>query len=233
MTKLSRSKLELFFECPRCFWLYVGKNISRPSTAPYTINNAIDLLLKKEFDTHRAQGTAHYLIQQAGLDAIPYASHHLDAWRHNFTGIQYRDFKHNFLIFGAVDDIWINSQGELIVVDYKASGNPAGELYPSYKRQLEIYQWLLRQNGYKVHPRGYFVYCRADHTKGFVHGQLAFDIQLESYDGDDSWLPTILDQARNVLDSEIPVPAENCSYCKYLAQVRPHESPSIQPGLFE
>ncbi|GIW59341.1 MAG: hypothetical protein KatS3mg087_0407 [Patescibacteria group bacterium] len=231
MTKPSRSKIELLFECPRCFWLYVGKNISRPSTAPYTINNAIDQLLKKEFDTHRAQGTAHYLIQQAGIDAVPYAHQDLDSWRHNFTGIQYRDLEHNFLIFGAVDDIWVNSQGELIVVDYKASGNAAGELYPSYKRQLEIYQWLLRQNGYTVHPRGYFICCRVDYAKGFAQGQLSFDIQLQPYDGDDSWLPTILDQARSLLDSEIPMPAENCSYCKYLGQVRPYEPLPAQSRL--
>ena len=49
MIKLSRSKIELLFDCPRCFWLYAGKGIARPFGAPYTINNAVDFLLKQEF----------------------------------------------------------------------------------------------------------------------------------------------------------------------------------------
>lgn len=28
-----------------------------------------------------------------------------------------------------------------------------------YKRQMEVYQWLLRQNGCTVSDIGYFVYC--------------------------------------------------------------------------
>jgi hypothetical protein len=139
ITPQALTAIELLFECPLCFWLYVGKNIPRPSTALHTINNAIDQLLKKEFDTH-------------------------------------------FFIFGAVDDIWVNSQGELIVIDYKASGNTTGELYPSCKRQLEIYQWLLRQNGFTVHPRGYFVYCHVDYAKGFTRGYCKYLAQVRPYE---------------------------------------------------
>ena len=121
-------------------WLYAGKGIARPFGAPYTINNAIDFLLKKEFDEHRNAGTAHYLIKREKIDAIPYLNSDIDKWRNNFTSIQYEDKKNNFLIFGAVDDIWVDSKGNLIVVDYKAPGAKEGELYDSYKRQMEIYQ---------------------------------------------------------------------------------------------
>jgi 2-isopropylmalate synthase len=33
------------------------------------------------------------------------------------------------------------------------------EWQDSYKRQMDVYQWLLRQNGLKVSNTGYFVYC--------------------------------------------------------------------------
>lgn len=144
MIKLSRSKIELLFECPRCFWLYAGKGIARPFGAPYTINNAVDFLLKQEFDVHRKNGTAHYLITREGIDAIPYMHEDIDKWRNTFTGIQHHHKKTDMLIFGAVDDIWVDSQENLIVVDYKASGAKEGELYDSYKRQMEVYQWILR-----------------------------------------------------------------------------------------
>lgn len=219
MTKLSRSKLELLIDCPKCFWLYAGHNIARPFGAPYTINNAIDFLLKKEFDEHRKNGTAHYLIEREGIDAVPFMHDDIDKWRHNFTGIQYEDKDNDFLVFGAVDDIWVDSKGNLIVVDYKASGAPEGELYASYKRQMEIYQWLLRKNGFKVLDRGYFVYCRVNKDKGFGEGKLDFDIKVQPYSGDDKWIDGKIKAARKILDGPIPNPSETCVFCNYRTAV--------------
>lgn len=216
MIKLSRSKLELLFECPRCFWLYAGKGIARPFGAPYTINNAVDFLLKEEFDVHRKNGTAHWLITREGIDAIPFMHEDIDKWRHNFTGIQYHHKKTDCLVFGAVDDVWVDSKGSLMVVDYKASGAKEGELYDSYKRQMEIYQWLLRQNGFKVLKRGYFVYCRVNKDNGFAKGKLSFDIKVQPYDGDDSWVEDKILEARKILDGKIPDSSEECVYCSYV-----------------
>jgi len=215
MIKLSRSKLELLFDCPKCFWLYAGKGIARPFGAPYTINNAVDFLLKKEFDEHRKNGTAHYLIEREGIDAIPFMHEDMDRWRTNFTGIQFHHKKTDALIFGAVDDIWIDSKGNLIVVDYKASGAKEGELYDSYKRQMEIYQWLLRQNGFKVLSRGYFVYCRVNKDEGFDNGKLSFNIKVQPYDGDASWVEDKIIEAKKILDGPIPQASPTCVYCRY------------------
>jgi hypothetical protein len=33
--RLSRSKVDLFIQCPKCFWLNVNKKISRPSGPPF------------------------------------------------------------------------------------------------------------------------------------------------------------------------------------------------------
>ena len=41
----------------------------------------------------------------------------LDKWRFNFTGVQVNLNEFNLLIFGAIDDLWINSKNEYIVVD--------------------------------------------------------------------------------------------------------------------
>lgn len=218
MIKLSRSKIELLFDCPRCFWLYAGKGIARPFGAPYTINNAVDFLLKQEFDEHRKNGTAHYLITREGIDAIPFMHEDIDKWRHNFTGIQYHHKETDFLVFGAVDDIWVDSKGNLIVVDYKASGAKEGELYDSYKRQMEIYQWILRQNGYKVLDRGYFVYCRVNKDNGFHEGKLSFDIKVQPYDGDSSWVENKILEAKGILEGDIPEPSSECIYCSFVKE---------------
>lgn len=218
MLKLSRSKLELLFDCPRCFWLDVKKGVHRPFGAPYTINNAIDYLLKKEFDEHRKNGTAHYLITREKIDAIPFMHADIDKWRHSFTGIQYHHKETDFLVFGAVDDVWVDSKNNLIVVDYKASGAKEGELYNSYKRQMETYQWLLRRNGFSVLDRGYFVYCRVNKDSGFAKGKLSFGIKVQPYDGNSDWVEGRLQEAKKILEGSKPERPETCKYCKYVKE---------------
>jgi hypothetical protein len=87
--QLSRSKIELFIECPRCLYLDVARGIPRPSGPPFTLNNAVDTLMKSEFDRYRAIGQPHPLFATAALDAVPFRHPDLDRWRHNFTGVRW------------------------------------------------------------------------------------------------------------------------------------------------
>src|SRR4030042_3060185 len=206
--KFSRSKIDLFFECPRCFYLDRRLGIGRPPGFPFSLNSAVDRLLKLEFDIHRANGTKHPLIEKYGVDAWPIPHDDLDKWRHNFTGIQYLHAPTNFLIFGAIDDLWENSKDEYIVVDYKATAKNKEitkldeEWHENYKRQMEVYQWLLRQNGYKVSNTGYFVYCNGKADKNAFDGKLEFDITLIAYKGSDSWIEKTLLEAHKCLNSD-------------------------------
>lgn len=215
MVKLSRSKLELSLNCPRCFWLDMKKGLKRPPPAPYTINSAIDSLLKREFDIHREDGTAHYLIKKYNIDAIPYKCDKIDAWRHNFTGVQFHHRSTDFLIFGAVDDVWINPTGELIVVDYKSTGSNKHQIYPEYKRQMEIYQWLLAKNNYKVSETGYFLFAKVNKEGGFNAGKLSFDLFIEPQKGNISWVENSVFEAKKILDGSVPQHNSNCSYCQF------------------
>lgn len=221
MTKLSRSKIELFLQCPRCFWLDVKKGVKRPPPAPYTINNAIDWLFKQEFDRHRDDGTRHPIIEKNKIDAVPFKHEDMAKWKHNFTGVRYEHEPSGFLVFGAVDDVWVNPQGELIVVDYKATGAKEHKIYDSYGRQMEIYQWLLRQNGFSVSPTAYFVFARVNKGSGFEETKLSFDIFVEPYRGDDAWIPGALIEAKKVYDMESPPEAHpECEYCLYREAAR-------------
>jgi len=200
----------------------------RPPGFPFTLNSAVDTLLKKEFDGFRALKQPHPLMQRNGVDAIPFAHPELETWRQNFKGIQHLHEPTNLLITGAVDDIWITPAGELIVVDYKATSTvkeiTLDESYrQSYKNQMEIYQWLLRRNGFQVSSTGYFVYCNGDSSKETFNGKLEFTISLLPYEGDDSWVESTLLDIRKCLESdEFPRAGENCDYCKYRAASRSH-----------
>jgi hypothetical protein len=220
--KLSRSKIDLFFGCPRCFYLDRRLGIARPPGFPFALNSAVDALLKQEFDVHRASGKPHPLIERYGIDAHPVPHDDLKKWRHNFTGVQYLHEPTNLLVSGAIDDLWQNSRGEYIVVDYKATAKNEEitaldkDWHEGYKRQMETYQWLLRRNGLTVSDTGYFVYCNGQTDREAFDGKLEFDVTLIPYKGSDNWVEqSIRDIHRCLTSDHIPEAGTGCDYCAY------------------
>lgn len=213
-------------QCPRCFWLDARLKITRPNTPPFNINKTIDELFKKEFDVHRASGTPHPIMSDNQIKAVPYAHADMDKWRYNFTGVVAIDKTTNFHVFGAVDDVWVNDAGELIVVDYKATSKNKevdidSEWQISYKRQMEVYQWLLRQNGFAVSDTGYFVYTNARVDVDGFGDHLEFRTKLIPYSGDDSWVEPTLVKMKACIESDTMPPVGkaamggDCDYCLY------------------
>lgn len=220
--KVSRSKIDFFLECPRCFWMDRRLGIQRPDTPPFNINKAVDELMKTEFDAYRVKQEPHPWMTEFGVDAVPFAHDDMDKWRANFTGVQALHEPTNLLIFGAVDDVWVTPDGQLIVVDYKATAkkDEITELnngwHIAYKRQMEVYQWLLRQNGFTVHPTGYFVYANGKADLDGFFNKVEFRTNVIPYTGDDSWVePTILKLKACLDQDEIPQNSIDCEYCNY------------------
>ncbi|OGY43692.1 MAG: hypothetical protein A2729_03175 [Candidatus Buchananbacteria bacterium RIFCSPHIGHO2_01_FULL_39_14] len=225
--KLSRSKIDLFLNCPRCFYLDRRCGIAQPPGFPFSLNTAVDTLLKKEFDIHRAKGESHPLMKTYGVDAIPYDHPKLNEWRDALrAGIQFLHKKTNLLITGGVDDIWITPKKELIIVDYKATAksrevNLDADWQIGYKRQMEIYQWLFRQNNFKVSDVGYFVYVNGKTDAKAFDAKLEFDVKLIPYLGDDSWVQnSIIDAHKCLLSDKLPKAAMDCDFCAYRTVAR-------------
>jgi CRISPR/Cas system-associated exonuclease Cas4 (RecB family) len=125
-------------------------------------------------------------------------------------------------VCGGVDEIWVNDDGELIVVDYKATSKDGKiesldeEWHIGYKRQIEIYQWLLRKNGFKVSDTAYWVYANASKDEEAFDGKLIFEVTLVPHQGDDSWVEETLREIKACLDSPaLPEAAADCDYCRY------------------
>ena len=155
------------------------------------------------------------------IDAIPFQHPELDTWRENFKGVRFLYKPANFTVTGAVDDVWIKPEGELIVIDYKSTSKD-GEVsidapwQIGYKRQMEVYQWLFRQNGHKVSNTGYFVYVNGKTDCKAFDGKLEFDVKIIPYIGDDSWIEKTIKAIREcLLDDRVPSPSPNCDYCAY------------------
>lgn len=228
--KLSRSRLDLFLNCPRCFYLDRRLGVDRPPGFPFNINSAVDTLLKAEFDKYRGLKKPHPLMSDNDIEAIPFAHPQLEEWRDSLRrGIQFHHEETNLILTGGVDDIWVNPKGELIIVDYKATSKKGevsidADWQIAYRRQMEIYQWLFRKNGFEVNPTGYFVYCNADASKEQFGGLLEFDIRVLPYLGDDAWVESVVANAHRCLNAEaIPAPSRDCDYCLYR-----HEAQKIE-----
>lgn len=224
--KISRSKIELFMQCQRCFWLDVRLKIVRPSSPPFNINKAIDELFKKEFDKYRSDKKPHPLMLEFGVDAIPFDHEELDNWRETFVGIISIHEPTNLHVFGGIDDVWIDNDGKLVVVDYKATakdsevGIDAGWQI-SYKRQIEVYQWLLRQNSFDVSDTGYFVYTNGRMDLEGFNDRIEFKTKIIPYKGSDKWIEPTLIEMKKCMESDKMPPVGNsamggeCEFCAY------------------
>ncbi len=226
--KISRSKIELYINCKRCFYLDRKMKISPPPGFPFNLNSAVDNLLKNEFDFYRDLKKPHPYILKLGLNAIPFQNKMLENWRNNFKGVSYDHKRYKFHLFGAVDDVWINTDNdELIVVDYKSTSKSSDvtideDWQISYKRQMEFYQYLLRKNNFKVSDTGYFVYCNGLRNKKKFDEKLNFKVSLLPYKGNDLWVEKVISKIYNLLQSdEIPSINENCSLCEYQEKTKP------------
>jgi hypothetical protein len=224
---LSRSRFDRFLNCPRCFYIDRRLGVEPPSGPPFTINSAVDHLLKKEFDRFRQLGQPHPYMQEAGIDAIPFADPRLDEWRENFKGVRILHEETGFELTGAVDDIWIDRKSnELIIVDYKATAKDGevtlnADWQIGYKRQIEFYQWLMRKQGFRVSNTGYFVYCNGDRSSVDFGETVKFTVKLIPYIGCDSWIEPELLRARKCLEQAIPPHADpDCKQCSYLHDIK-------------
>lgn len=228
--KLSRSKIDLFIECPRCFYYDRRLGVGRPPGYPFSLNSAVDELLKREFDIHRAKGTKHPLMKKYKIDAVPLAHEKIDEWRDALRrGVAFHHGATNFLVTGGVDDVWVNPTGELIVVDYKATSKKEevsldADWQIGYKRQMEVYQWLFRQNGFQVSRTGYFVYCNGNSDAEAFDGKLEFEVKVIPYEGDDGWVEQAIIDAHACLNSTtLPEPNDDCDYCNYRQAANNHQ----------
>ena len=224
---LSRTALEEFIKCPRCFYLHRRKGLKALSRIPLTLAVATDALLKNEFDAVRQQGQSHPIWEREGLKVRAYVHPELDTWRSNFKGLRVVHAATGATIYGAIDDIWQHlASGQLHIVDYKSTskqGTPdlEGGFGAGYKRQMEIYQWLFRHAGFAVSPIGYFLYVNGRKDGGFYEqgvGCMRFDTTVIPYEGDDGWVDGHVAAAVECHRSSV-LPESNveCDVCRYVA----------------
>lgn len=213
---ISRSKIDLFLECSRCFWLDVKKNIRRPEGIKGTFIGAkYDPLLKKQFDYYRQMKTVPEFLEKNNLRLYEDKSE-ISRWRHKLFFF-HKD--HQVYYYGKIDDLLVDSQGRAVPFDFKTTLSKERPVYNSEKRQLEIYGYLLKKNGLVVASFGYIyivkIHIDDDFQKKEERELVKVDnLEFEKYD-------EILKKLKEVLDSDVsPNPSLTCQFCQYQNSVK-------------
>lgn len=217
--QLSPNSLNLYYECPHCFWLDKKLKIKRPPPYPYALNMAVDVLLKKEFDRYRAENKPHPLLVAHKIPAKLFPNQDLlNQWRSNLAGLRYYDSELDATLFGAVDDILEFADGKLAPMDYKSTGSTVATVYDRFQLQMDVYTYLLEKNGFLTPRKGYLAFYIVDKDHGFGD-RLPFREELHEIDTNPSDVPEIFKEAVALLRREAPPPhSPDCKYGQWLKE---------------
>lgn len=215
--QLSPNSLNLFLECPHCFWLDKNMGIKRPPPYPYALNSAVDALLKEEFDTYRAKKLPHPLLTENGIKARLFGNQKLlNQWRNNLAGIRYFDEALQATLFGAVDDVLEFDDGKIAPLDYKSTGSSAANVYDRFQLQLDTYTFLMEKNGFQTPRKGYLAFYIVDKSRGFID-RLPFRKEVMEMETNPSDIYEIFKDAVSVLKLSSPPPhSQDCQFKKWL-----------------
>jgi len=215
--KLSPSSLNLFLDCPRCFWLQIIKKIKRPSGAFPSLPSGMDKILKIHFDNFMKKGELppelkrEYCVNGCSLfDDVNL----LKIWRSNLKGIQYLDKESGAILHGAIDNLLVKGK-KFIVLDYKTRGFPLKEdTHKSYQSQMNIYNFLLRENGYQTEDFTYLLFYYPNHVT--ENGEVIFDTKLIKISTNPENGKEIFKKAIKLLqEKEPPRTSESCEFCEW------------------
>ena len=225
MVKISRYSVEKFLNCPRCCVLEVKYKI-RPLSLPFTLNMAVDNLCKNEFDYYREKQEPHPMFLEHDIEAVPFKHPDIDRWRNNRQGIRYISEEHQYNFGGAIDDVWQKPNGQLIISDVKATSKNEFDwdktfnqydYAKGYQRQLEMYQWLFKMNGFDVASEAYLVYYNGKKHEPSFNKKLKFDEYVIKLECSTDWVEEkVIETAKMIQSDQFPKPSSSCANCNYL-----------------
>ena len=89
-----------------------------------------------------------------------------------------------------------------------------------YKRQIDIYQWLFKMNGFKVADDSVFLYSNGIKTLDRFNDVMEFETHVLEYKGSTEWVEDKIFEIKKVLDTQsIPQITEDCDTCSYIESV--------------
>lgn len=213
MIRLSPSTLNLFRECPRCFWLHIKENIHRPSGPFPSLPGGMDIVIKKYFDTYRDGKSVPPEIEGKVKGVLFDNEALLKQWRNWRTGLRYEDKTRDAQLSGALDDC-LKDDNFYIPLDYKTRGwAPKEDGHKFYQGQLDAYTLLLEQNGFRTKGLAYLIYYYPKKVeKG---GKVTFEVEPKEVLTDAGRAKKEFENAIDLLAGPIPAKHSLCAFCSW------------------
>lgn len=213
--QLSPSSLNLFMECERCFWLKINERVKRPSGPFPSLPSGMDKIIKEHFDRFRETGEVPPVLADSDIDAVPHPDEELleqcRSWR---TDPSYVDETQNVVVKGGVDDLLLDDDGNIIVLDYKTRGYPPKEEVPGYyRRQVNLYNLILRANGYETADFGLLLYYYPDRV--MEDGEIVFHEEFHHVPVDMGAAKALVTDAVETVQGDIPPRSDDCDFCQW------------------
>jgi hypothetical protein len=219
--RLSRSQLQNFLKCERCFYRNHILHIKDEPSLPFSINNAVDALSKKEFDQHRQTQTVPEIFAEKGYSLVPFNHPNITQWQDQLHhGLEHAIPGTNFIGYGGIDDMMQDPvTKKIFLIDHKATSKQGtvtidAPWQDGYKQQIEIYQYLAEKNGLDVADTSYFVYSNARKDLEGFHNRLEFTRDIIPYEGDRRWVEQAFIAAYHCLQGTLPMLTPSCAQCQ-------------------
>ena len=203
---LSPSTLNLFQNCPRCFWRHVNRKVSRPRGPFPSLPGGMDRVLKAYFETYRGQDRLPPLLggQLQGRLADVGC---------NFS---YTDAALDATLTGKLDDV-LAADGAMAPLDHKTRGSPPdgpGYTIQYYQAQMDCYTLLLERNDHRTTHQAHVVYYCP--KPGALHEGVPFTATVHTIPTDPARAYQCLREAVACLRAPLPAASTTCEYCAWL-----------------
>ena len=224
--KLSRTKIDLFFECRRCFFLDQKFGIKRPHGTPLVLSNRIVDDFKKELNICRVEKNIHSKVKDLNKNLIPASHNKLEEWKSSFKGISFLHDSTNLLIYGIIDDVWwdrTTNKNHSVVIKSNSKKNHMSyeNIWPGYWRQLSLYSYLLSKNLLPMSSTGILVFINAPTNISQIEDKSYFGLNIFEKILDFDWIePTIQLISKTLKNENPPENSKKCKYCNYYYNIK-------------
>ena len=207
-TVLSPSSLNIFADCPRCFWMQINDDIRRPRGAFPSIASGLDRVIKEYFDSYREKGTLPPLlkdkIEGKLIGQLP-------------KKLYFNENSKNASLMGMLDECLILPGNIYAPLDYKTRGSLPDGVHPAYQLQMDVYTLLLEKNDYKTNSLAYLLYFVP--RTGKLHEGIPFEVKIIEVKTSIERALDVFHKALTLLKTPIPDSSENCEYCNWVKEL--------------
>ncbi|MFH1162044.1 MAG: PD-(D/E)XK nuclease family protein [Candidatus Jorgensenbacteria bacterium] len=213
VVKISPSSLNLYRECPRCFWLQMNGGVRRPEQPSSTLPMGVDLSLKAYFDHWRVKDVLPPLLEGKLPGRLVADQATIAKFRSRSFG--WYDAESGAHFSGILDDALTLEGGFTVPLDNKTKGFPPLEPHIAHLTQMSAYTLLLRENGFATKNLAYLVYWFFNHKNIDLAKPLHFNVAVEEVKTEPDKVLQLFRDAVLLLRGPLPLPTMECHFCQY------------------